>query len=339
MRPFVAFLVAAVVAAPAPARAQDRYAAVLLQYLTGDATAALTALSQLDPAETQTGVTAFDTTRSRQILTGAAALHTEAALRGNGNPTYHLQIATAIVEFGERHTAKTNTPRTIHPQFAVPVSEDFRRLWYCAVIASLETRGSLRQADHYLEHALALYPNNAEVRLLAGVDEEMHASPRTSDESAGSRRKALEEAERDFRVVIAAEPDRLEARLRLGHVLQERDKIPEARAMLTPLTTSSDDRVAYLAGLFLGGLEDGQHRAAAAVAMYDAAAARMPAAQTARLAAGELRHRGGDHQAAADAIAAAAGPDNGFDPWWTYSFGEYWRVDLLLDAVRARRRV
>jgi len=37
-------------------------------------------------------------------------------------------------------------------------------------------------------------------------------------------------------------------------------------------------------------------------------------------------------------VPAAAGDANTFDPWWTYVFGEYWRRDVLLDALRKLRR-
>lgn len=341
MRLVVAILVAAACLGPTAVQAQDRYAAVLLKYLSGDADDALAALATLDANEVEAGIAAFDATHSRLVLTGAAAMHTEAALqRGGGGirNQYQFEIATAIVEFGERNTPRSNTQKSIHPKFAAPVSDQFRRIWYCAVIDALEGAAMLRLTERYLDHALALYPDNPEIRLLAGVAAEMRASPRTSIGTDGDRRKALDQAERHYRLTIAAEPDRLEARLRLGRVLEQRDKDQEARTLLTPLTKSNDTRIAYLASLFLGGLEDQAHHADAASALYDAAAALMPSAQTARLAASELRHRRGDHQAAAEAIARAAGADNEFDPWWTYAFGEYWRVDLLLNALRVLRR-
>ena len=187
-------------------------------------------------------------------------------------------------------------------------------------------------------HALALFPANTEVRLLAGIGKELRASPRTSDLKPGDRRDALKAAESHFRFVVQAQPDRLEGRLRLGRVLQERDELSEARALLTPLAGVADNRIAYLAQLFLGGIEDATRHPDAALAAYDAAAARMPAAQTARLAASELRHRKGDRRTAADIVSAATGADVTVDPWWIYIFGEYWRMDMLLDALRKQRR-
>jgi tetratricopeptide (TPR) repeat protein len=341
MRPFVAVLVFFCVRAD-PALAQQAYAGVLLEYLTGDAGAAVEKVRKLDRSEILAGVYAFNTTRARMVLPGAAALHTEAALRqsagGTPGTVFDLHIATALVEFGEGLKLKSNSQYSISPATAAPVSAEFRRLWYCAVIEVLLDNGKAQAADAYLAHALALFPANAEIQLLAGISEEMRASPRISNLSAGDRRDESKRAETHYRRVLAINPDRLEARLRLGRLLQQRNALTEARAMLTPLVETPDARIAYLAQLFLGGIEDATGKADAAAALYDGAAALIPNAQTARLAASELRHRRGERQAAADAVPAAAGDTNTFDPWWTYVFGEYWRRDLLLDALRKLRR-
>jgi tetratricopeptide (TPR) repeat protein len=321
------------------ASAQEAYADTLLAYFTGDADAAVRTVAAMSPIDIQAGVEAFDTTRSPTVLPGAAAMHTEAALRQNGalGNLYHLQIATAIVEFGERHAGRSNATFAIHPLHARPVSEEFRRLWYCTVITALLSGGSIVHAEKYLAHALALYPDNGEVQLLAGVAQEMLASPRTSNLSDGDRRKALSAAEKHYRAVVAAEPTRLEARLRLARVLSERREWTEARTLLLPLLDTHEGRIRYLSALFHGRVEDALRHPDEAAALYARAATSLPTAQAARLAASELLHRGGDRAAAAEVIPAAAGPGNTFDPWWTYVFGEYWRVEILLNALRLLR--
>lgn len=342
MRRCVLLLLAAAWLGAGTARAQDAYAGVLLEYLTGDADAAVTKVQALDREEILAGLRAFNTTRSRLVLTGAAALHTEAAFRSRISQrvvgVFQLDVAAAIVQFGEPAGLKSGTPYSIAPAYATPVSDEFRRLWYCTVIGILQDTGLLRNIGPFLAHALTLYPKSGEIQLLAGVGLEMQGSPRTSNMSEGDRRDALRAAEKYYRAALALQPDRLEAQLRLGRVLQRRNDLDGARTRLAPLVSSNDDRIAYLAALFLGGLEDASRHPEAAAVLYDKAAARLPAAQTARLAASELRHRRGDRQAAADAVPAAAGAANEFDPWWTYIFGEYWRGDSLLDALRKMRR-
>src|SRR5262249_14899868 len=155
----------------------------------------------------------------------------------------------------------------------------------CTVITGLENLAQLKPANDYVRDALALYPDNGEIQLLAGVGDELLGSPRTSALTDSDRQRALHDAEQHFRAALAAQPDRMEARLRLGHVLQQRNGFTEARTTLQPLVDVSDGRIAYLALLFLGGVEDGDGHADAALAAYDRAAALLPTGQAARLAA------------------------------------------------------
>ena len=344
MRRFGLLLCVSVCLGMGTAQAQQQYAAVLLEYLTGDADAAVVKVRGLDYTEILAGVDAFNTTHARQLLPGAAALHTEAAFRtptgspGSSLNMFHLQIATAIVEFGDGSKVKPNSPYALHPVAAAPVNDDFRRLWYCAVITVLLNSTRPAQTVPYLKRALGLFPSSVEIRLLAGIEEDMRTSPRMSGLSAGDRRDALKAAEANYRFVLQTQPDRAEARLRLGRVLQLRNELPQARALLAPLVAVPDNRIAYLSQLFLGGIEDATGHPDAALAAYDGATRRWADAQTARIAASELRHRKGEREAAAEDVREATGTADTFDPWWTYVFGEYWRAPLLLDALRKLRQ-
>src|SRR6185295_490778 len=112
------------------------------------------------------------------------------------------------------------------------------RLWYVSVITVLEDMAGVRLLDGYLARALEMYPRDPEVQLLAGIHQELLGAPRTSVYNARARRHANEEAEKHYRAVLAAAPDRQEARLRLGRLrLQQRD-LAEARALLTPLVSA-----------------------------------------------------------------------------------------------------
>jgi tetratricopeptide (TPR) repeat protein len=186
----------------------------------------------------------------------------------------------------------------------------------------------------YFENARLLFPDDAEMLLLSGIAEEIFASPRLFSMSAGAHRNALERAEGYLREAVAIAPDRMEARLRLGRVLMQRGRIAEARDLLKSVTGVEDARLFYLAALFLGGLEDEAGHTPGAADWYTQAIARMPAAQAAGLASSELQHRAGERQKAAGTLDAAISEKNTDDPWWGYVFGEYWRTDLLLDALR-----
>ncbi len=345
MRRIGTFLLASVCLAAPMAGAQTQYVEVLRQYVTGDADAAVVKMQALDPNEIRRGLNALDPKAAGVTLAAAAALHTEAALRARPpgaidtsqhDATFQLDAAATIVQFGLPDKQKLAEIIPFSPPGA-PVPDDFRKLWYATILTSLEYTARLKVGDTYLKQALALYPEDAEMRLLAGVNEELRSSPRTSAADAAERRHALEEAEKHFRAAFSAAPNRLEVRLRLGRVLQERNMLAEARTLLTPLTGSADARLAYLALLFLGGVEDADRHPDVALATYDRAAALLPAGQAARLAASELRHRRGDRREAAAAVLVGAGDAVDFDPWWTYIFGEYWRSDELLAALRGAR--
>ena len=71
------------------------------------------------------------------------------------------------------------------------------------------------------------------------------------------RERFLEKAEEYHREAIAHDPALAEAHVRLGRVLQQRGKLPEARAALEAARRlESPSEVGYLATLFLAGVID-----------------------------------------------------------------------------------
>jgi hypothetical protein len=318
------------------------YGSLVHDYRSGKAEEAVLRVATLDGQGLEKAFRSFMlTTPSANLLTAAAAMHTEAAFWGRTGATtvevsHHLGLAAGIVELGTPRKMKRlgaaglKSPSTVSPQF--------RRLWFLTVITAMEFSGLIVTAGQYLENARLLFPHDADVLLLSGIAEEMRASNRLANASAGARRTALGYAEVYLRESLELAPARMETRLRLGRVLFQRGHLAEAREPLTAVSGAQDVRLAYLASLFLGGLEDAAGNAAGAAEWYARAAQKIPSAQAAQLAASELRHRAGERQQAADAMPSAIGPNNSADPWWAYLFGEYWRLDLYLDALRKMSR-
>jgi hypothetical protein len=354
----VAMLIAAVSQSPPPP--DDDYVAAVRAYRSGDAEAAVARFAGLDRQHIKTGLGAFarlvlrddaegKTPSTAELVEAAVAIHTEVALRPRVPATaemeaFHLGTATSIVDLGvplisARIQLAPQKPSVIHEDPAVihQVTPEFRRRWYVTVITAMLRLGRVAGADWYLEKARALFPADDEVLLLSGMADEMHATPRVITVTPVERQDALERADGHLRVSLAV-ADRMETRLRLGRVLQQRGQIVEARELLTGVAGVEDARQAYLASLFLGGLEDAAGNPAAAESWYRRAAARIPSAQVAQLAASELRHRAGERRQAADDLPSALGVGNTDDPWWMYLFGEYWRIDALLDALRVMSR-
>ncbi len=276
-------------------------------------------------------------------LTAAAALHTEAGLRSpedNASPVtnHHLNLAAAIVEVGTPPRIKRLGALDLKKWSLPPVPPLFRRLWFLTVISVMENGGNMSVTEAYLKSARELFPRDPEFLLLSGIAEEMRAANRLVTLSAGYRRKALGDAETYFRASQELAPDRTEAKLRLGRVLWQRDHAAEARPLLIAVSDVPDERLSYLACLFLGGLEDSAGNPAAAAAWYARAAAKMPSAQAAWIGGSELQHRAGKRHDAAASAASGTGADNKIDPWWGYLFGEHWRNAPYLTALRRSAR-
>jgi tetratricopeptide (TPR) repeat protein len=319
------------------------YDALLHAYRSGDADAAIRQVGDLFEADIEAGFKAFTASPSAKLVSAVAALETEAAFKlrpGQSNTTMdrHVARAASIVEVGTPPKMKRLGSVDLKRSAIEPVSPEFRRLWFFAVITAMEHAGRPVRAEAYLENARLLFPNDAEFLLLSGIAQETRASPRVVDASEGDRKKALGHAEVYLRASMELAPERLETRLRLGRVLQQRGYPVEARTLLTALTDAPDVRIAYLASLFLGGIEDSGGNQAGAAQWYTRAGAIIPSAQAARLAASELQHRAGERQQAAAALPSAIGPNNSADPWWSYSFGEFWRLELFLNALRKMSR-
>ena len=313
------------------------YGALVHEYRSGHVEEAVTRLAGLDPGDLDLGFKSFMRSGpSASLLTTAAAMETEAALRPRIPTTEnardrHLLLAGGIVELGTRSGMWLGVPSL---KTGSAVSAQFRRIWFLAVITAMEWQGRIPTATSHLENARRLFPHDAEMLLLSGIGEEMRASNRMTNPSEDERRKALASAEVYYRESLDLAPDRVETRLRLGWVLFQRGRAEEARPLLTAVSDAPDPRPSYLGSLFLGGLEDAAGNTAAAARWYARAANILPTAQAARLGGSELHHRAGEHSQAAEALPAAIGSKNTSDPWWTYLFGEYWRLDIYLDALR-----
>ena len=134
----------------------------------------------------------------------------------------HLDIAASIVNDGVPVISVRVGPVRPKPTVVHRVTPEFRRLWYLAVITAMQRLGRIERTASLLEQARTLFPEDAEILLLSGITDEMRTTQRLVPVDANERLAALARAETDLRASLAIAPDQVEAKLRLGRVLQQR---------------------------------------------------------------------------------------------------------------------
>jgi tetratricopeptide (TPR) repeat protein len=245
-----------------------------------------------------------------------------------------------------------------------PTHRAFARRWYEAMAGLAQGENRWGEALDWAERGLRDFPKSAEMLLVLGSIEETVGAPasfRVTDEALIDpdtqddgevyntrgrsellhRREVrghLERAQRALRSAAAADPSRLEPRLRLGRVAWRLGEAAEARSTLEDvLAREPDAATAFLAHLFLGRLDEDAGRLDAAARSYEAALALDPRSQSARLALSHVRLRGGDAPGAradVERAVGSAGRRPQPDAFWSYPWGPAVGVEGRLEALR-----
>jgi tetratricopeptide (TPR) repeat protein len=263
----------------------------------------------------------------------------------------HLMAAQLIVD-GEWWTA---LPKMMPARAAD--YEHLRRDIYRGIIFTLQQQHQFEMLLPLLERARQRYPRHAEIRLALGTLNELRASaimlrrveiPKKQNPDASWRRQQrqeyLDKAADHFRDALTLDKTLTEARVRLGRVLRERGKLPDARRELEAAVAVSPSPpvfVHYLGTLFLGDVLETQGDAAGAVARYQDAVKRWPGCQSAHLALSHAFETIRDDRSAGAALQPLwrAGDDRQcVDPWWEYNAGQSWRLRDLVEDLRGRVR-
>jgi hypothetical protein len=265
----------------------------------------------------------------------AAFLVSDGRHEGIGDTGPHWEIARALLDL-------------LPPES--PRAADKRR-WYVAASAFMQSRGHQAALLPHLTRALQIFPDHAELRFYSGCMHETLASPsiqRAIQPLAGATRTQVavrdarthfEQARAHFGAALDADPDFVEARARLGYVLAALGRHEEAIAELERvLAQRPDQRLHYLAALFLGGAQARLGRRDLARAAYTHAASLYPLAQSPRLGLSSLARMEGDRSAAARLLSTLPSSHERTlgDPWWEYFGLSMDRADrLLLDWRRS----
>jgi tetratricopeptide (TPR) repeat protein len=151
-----------------------------------------------------------------------------------------------------------------------------------------------------------------------------------------------EEATRRFRAALAADPERHEARLRLGRVLGLlKQRKPALDLFEQAGRDAPDSRLRYLARILVGSIFELEDRWDDAERVYREAIGILPGAQSARVALASVLERAGRQADANAVVAPGLTPDAASalaaDPMWTYRLGP--PIDGVAILSRLRKAV
>lgn len=231
-----------------------------------------------------------------------------------------------------------------YPAKARSETLEFLRAWHLLWESYSQGHGWLpmRNWPDYLRRGLERFPQDTELLLAAGSREEMrwwfrpNNSQRREDGRADTKDGNLQSAAKWLRMSVEGRPVIVEAQLRLARVQYLMDDLDGAAATLGSAEGVAKDPVMrYLQRLFLGDVYKRQGNDGEAAKAFADAVAVVPVAQSARLAMARLAYVAGDRPAAtSDVLRAFSTKDQGNDPWWWYTRGQWWAFDIYTAAAR-----
>jgi thioredoxin-like negative regulator of GroEL len=195
-----------------------------------------------------------------------------------------------------------------------------------ALAAAALALGYAEAAGPFAERAREGAPRDPEVQLLLGCVASGIAEEKALQHEDSDGARARGEAEQAFREALALAPETHEARLRLGKLLLEEDRVTEAVTLLAEVDAqTTDGRQRYLARLFLGRAADRGGRPEDAIRSYRRALDAWPDSQAARLGLAHALEKSSGPGAARELVAAvleaSRRPGRPSDPWFLYPIG------------------
>ncbi len=199
--------------------------------------------------------------------------------------------------------------------------------WYRLTGALLSSHLEVVSAPVFFRRALGLFPDDADLLVMAGAVQELLASPRYQEmadasgwTTSGSADDHLRQAEALYPRALAGAPSFAEARLRLGRVIGLQGRHEQA---LEALTIASDeelpDRLRYFLCVFIGDEEGALNRPEPARRAYERAIALRPEASFAWLALSRTERLAGHRTDAVHAVERMlAVRQKQPDPWSEY---------------------
>lgn len=247
-------------------------------------------------------------------------LYVDSARAGSAAP-WHLEVTSILL--------------ALHRTAAGPTQ--FRRQAAVALAWLLQIAGGFDLLRAHLADSVKEFPGEPALLVAQAALYEAAASPRFREPTAATASIGLDMAARSYRRILDLDPAKAEVRARLGFVLIRLNRLEEARAELEWAVAGADTaRSLYLAALFLGRSFELAGHLERAVESYRQAHEAAPQCQVAALALSNALVLFGDRKNAVAVASrvASVGPDKCDDPWWSYDYGEAWRLEPTLAALR-----
>ena len=292
----------------------DQYFSVLEDYQNGDRTEALDRLAELPSIAVYRGVEYLRDRDDGQLLQ-AALMHTDAALPPGSNASLHVSRAATCLKRIDDNSLR----------------EDLYRKWSLAMAYFFQNDHRFLVSVPFLMDLNKKYPEDMEIRLAFG----------SVCEASGLLHEAfrdhLQIAEEQYRWILNADPDHIEASLRLGHVLKLRGQHEESISILeNVLSRTEDPSQVFIARLLLGDIHRAQGRLETAIGLYESAIQIDPDCLVATVAMSHALHQSrrlGESTEVLEQLLVR-GDSSRDDTWWRYLMGHSERFRLLLQDLR-----
>ena len=238
------------------------------------------------------------------------------------------------------------------------------RRWYRATAALLQEDGHFGFLHTHVNAGLSMLGDDAVLLMYRAAMRQAFADPRLQmfarRRPAGVERFAhpdsgsiglaalpqqtsfeLDQAARDLRRALELDPELVEARIRLAHVLGDKGRHDEAATLLRPVMGASLPQfLEYYGALVLGRAEERLGRLTEARAAFERAARSVPEAQVPRVALSRLALLEGRSSEALAALLqdASARGRASEDPWWWYFRSHEPDARALIAVMREAER-
>jgi tetratricopeptide (TPR) repeat protein len=276
------------------------------------------------------------------LTTSRLILNQDGEVLGETAASWNWPFARFLLDLVNDQGDKQSLSVFARPKVWV-ASDPFVGAWYHATTAYMLASGAYGDLTTHLQHAADVLPSDPLVLFDRGCYSELLGLPmhqvlvNVGHIPPAERTNA--EAERLFSRALAIDPSLLEARTRLGRLLDLRGRSEEAAVELkTVISSQPTGVVAFYTHLFAGRAAQALNKSEEASRHYHDALGLYPDAPSALLASSQLALLTADVPATLAPVTHLGQRSALFtaDPWWAYHLGAGRDADDLLRALWAR---